>query len=149
MDRTELRNRLDRRYAKIIRAIDTRGGQASTSEIKALTGIDTNQVITQRMDRLAEWGLVTTSYRSVDSDSQRLPTKVATLTPSGQTVADDEILIDGLLSDDSTIQDVSKLNARINHVERRVGNQQKRLEKFIELMEIKTTLSFDELTGED
>lgn len=113
-----LRDRLDERYIAILRAIDQRGGTAS-SEIKSLTGIETKQVITQRMDRLRDWVLVTTSYRRDPEKEHQLPTKTATLTQYGQQVVDSGILDEFVFED--RVKDVSELNRRVSTLDRRLA----------------------------
>lgn len=118
MDESTLRDKLDVRYVRILRAIQERGGTATTTEIKRLTGIETNQIITQRMDRLQEMGLVTTSYRQDQSRTEQLPTKVATFTSRGRQLATGGLLDE--FSGRNQIQSVSQVNDRLDELERQV-----------------------------
>lgn len=118
-DKKPLRSRLDTKYADILRAIHKSGGSANTTEIKALTGIETNQIITQRMDRLSEWGLVEIGYNQSKQAGNRLPTKVATLTGYGRSVVDDGIL-DGLSNPDKILS-IRQLNDRVDRHERMIS----------------------------
>lgn len=115
------RELLDERYAQILDAVHRSGGSANTSRIKALTGISTNQVITQRMDRLEEWGFVQTGYEPVPKGTNRLPTKVATLTGYGREVVESG-MVDHYLEEDR-IEDVEGLNSRVDELDRRLAGQ--------------------------
>jgi chromosome segregation ATPase len=78
---------LDAKAFEVLEAIYESGGEANTSEIKEYTGIQKNAIIHYRYDRLEEAGLITT--RTGESDSSRVPPKVAELTEeAGERIAD-------------------------------------------------------------
>lgn len=138
-----LRARLDERYALILQAIKQKGGSASTSEIKALTGIQTNQIITQRMDRLREWDLVTTTYRDESGNPQQIPTKVASLTMYGRQVAESGLL-DDLIHYNERVTDVDSLNTEVSMLKRRVAQQEDRLRAVEKYLREEVNLDLDD-----
>lgn len=124
---------LDKRYAKIVKAIYREGGAANTTKIKAATGIDTNQIITQRLDRLEEWGIVQTGYQPVSESGNRLPTKTGTLTSYGRQIVE-EGTVDRFLDDDR-VEGVYELNKRVDEIDRQVAAQQDDLNKLLNRVE--------------
>lgn len=142
-DEPTLRERLDERYADILHAVGERGGTATTSEIKALTGIDTNQIITQRMDRLAEWDLVTLTYRKTNNNPNQLPTKVASLTEYGRQTVESGLLEEFRYGNDR-VDTVERLNGRVRRQARRIEQQRKRLRAIEQYLTEEVKVDLDE-----
>lgn len=123
----ELRRRLDKRYAQLLKAIAHHGGTATTTQIKAYMGIETNQVITQRLDVLADLDLVTCSYRRTSENPQQMPTKTGTLTVFGEQVTESPVVED-LLRDSDRVEGVSELNQTTREHRRRLEALAERVE---------------------
>lgn len=105
---------LDWKSQEILRALLENGGSANTTELRALTGIDNNDIINYRHNnKLVPRGLVELSYP--DAAPNELLAQTVTLTPRGEAVAESVVEQRG---ESTNIGDaVEEFNARLTRVE--------------------------------
>lgn len=109
---------LDWKSQEILRALYENGGNANTTELRALTGIDNNAIIVYRhTEKLAPRELV--ELEQPETDGTHIAPKVATLTSKGETVA--ERIIKGRGEASTNISEyVDQLEAKVNQLETRI-----------------------------
>lgn len=90
MDRIELEHRLDRNARRFLAAVEYYGGNATTTEIRARTGLTPSETQT-RYQVLEDLELITVSYAS-EGVGNRQPPKIATLTGQARTAIEWGIL---------------------------------------------------------
>jgi archaellum component FlaC len=114
IDPVVMLDELDWQSQEILRALLENGGQANTTELRALTGIDDNNPINYRYNNtLAPRGLV--ELTQPDAEGNKLLPKVASLTDRGETVAKAVIEHRG---EATNIGDaVEEFNARVTRIE--------------------------------
>lgn len=108
---------LDWQSQEILRALLENGGQANTTELRALTGIDDNNPINYRYNNtLAPRGLIKLTQPSAEGN--KLLPKVASLTDRGETVA--RAVIDHRGETTNIGDAVEEFNARVTRLESQV-----------------------------
>jgi hypothetical protein len=109
---------LDWKSQEILVALYENGGTANTTDLRALTGIDDNAIIIYRHNnKLAPRGLI--ELEQPQTDGTHIAPKVATLTSTGETVA--ERILDSRDEEHTTISDyAAQLEAKINQLETRL-----------------------------
>ena len=105
---------LDPKSVDMLRAIDDRGGEATTPEIREVTGLSNSQVAYRR-EKLREFGLI--DVRTGEPTGSRTPPKSHSLTPSARSHVEAGLFE---LADVPVTSDVTQLSTQINHLRGRV-----------------------------
>lgn len=119
-------SQLDWKTTQILKAISENGGDITTSEAKTRTGIERNQSVLHRFEKLETAGLVET-YQPTPEEGARIPPKEAILTEDGETfIADnpldshpDEETVDQRL--DRMEHTLNQFDARLDRIEDALG----------------------------
>lgn len=128
---SELRKRLDKRNAQLLKAITQNDGAATATEIESSVGSEPGQVIRTRLRRLADLDLVSCSSRTVSEER----VKTWTLTLYGAEMVRSSLIEDVLHDADraeyesnvnQALRDdkyrLETLTMRISELEARVSN---------------------------
>ena len=100
----------------MLRAVDDRGGEATTSEIREVTGLSNSQVAYRRQ-KLREFGLI--EVRTGEPTGSRTPPKSHSLTSSARSHVDAGLFE---LADAPVTSDVTQLSTQVNHLRDRVDD---------------------------
>ena len=119
VDLSQLKQDLDWKAVALLDELRENGGQANTTQLKHATGWNSS-VIHYRYDKLADAGLITT--RQGETNTDRIPPTVATLTDDGQQAISDG-LIDSFNLDQLTIRDLKEKIETHDHRFSRLENQ--------------------------
>lgn len=103
---------LDAKGFDVYEAIYEHGGEATTTEIKQWTGIETNAIIHYRMDKLEEQDLIEIGVG--ESEGKRTPPKLAKLTETGQHLADQRLFDE---AEPTIIERMDRVERRMRAVE--------------------------------
>ncbi|MFC7232957.1 MarR family transcriptional regulator [Saliphagus sp. GCM10025308] len=112
MNRIELENCLDRNARRFLAAVQYYGGDATTTEIRARTGLS-RTVVNHRFDVLEECGLINVTYADY-GHGRRDPPKVAHLTGAARREIERGIL--GGINDELSREGVHDLEAEVRAV---------------------------------
>lgn len=116
----------------MLRAIAEHGDEATTSEIRDVTGLSNSQVAYRR-DKLRERDLI--EVRTGDPTGERTPPKSHALTPAARSYIDAGLFE---LYDAPVTGDVNQLSTQVNHLRDRVDDVSEtvdRLDERVEKME--------------
>ncbi len=100
----------------MLRVIDDREGEATTSEIREVTGLSNSQVAYRR-EKLREYGLI--EVRTGEPTGSRTPPKTHTLTASARSHVDAGLFE---LADAPVTSDVTQLSTQVNHLRDRLDD---------------------------
>lgn len=100
----------------MLRAVSDCGGEATTSEIRDVTGLSNSQVAYRR-DKLTEYGLL--EVRTGEPTGSRTPPKVHSLTESARSQIDSGLFE---LYNAPVTSDVEQLSTQYNHLRDRVDD---------------------------
>ena len=103
---------LDAKGFDVYEAIYEHGGEATTTEIKEWTGIETNAIVHYRMDKLEDQGLIEIGVG--EASGNRTPPKLATLTETGQHLADQRLFDE---AEPTIIERMERVERRMRAVE--------------------------------
>ena len=98
----------------MLRAIADRGGEATTSEIRDVTGLS-NSEVAYRREKLTEYGFL--EVRTGEPTGERTPPKVHSLTESARSQIEAGLFE---LYDPPVTSDVEQLSSQYNHLRDRV-----------------------------
>lgn len=110
--------RIDADAIRVLQAICNHGGELNTSEAKTITGIDDNDIVRRRFERLEEAGLV--DIRQADIDSHHIPPIVATITADGSNQADQWDVTNDLKNKQSIDDQLIRIENQLSSLESRV-----------------------------
>lgn len=103
---------LDAKGFDVYEAIYEHGGEATTTEIKEWTGIEKNAIVHYRMDKLEDQGLIEIGVG--EASGNRTPPKLASLTETGQKLADDRLFDE---AEPTIIERMDRVERRMKAVE--------------------------------
>lgn len=110
----------------MLRAISERDEEATTPEIRNVTGLRNSQVAYRR-EKLREYGLI--EVRTGEPTGARTPPKSHSLTDSARSLIDAGLLE---LSDAPVTSDVKQLSTQVNHLRDRVNDLTETVERLDE-----------------
>lgn len=133
---------LDPKSIDMLRAIAENSGEATTPEIRNVTGLSNSQVAYRR-DKLRDCGLI--EVRTGEPTGSRTPPKSHSLTAAGQSHIDAGLFE---LSNPPVTSDVEQVSTQVNHLRDRVDDLTEAVDRLNESIENMST-DLNERVGTD